>query len=259
MGATSITTYIHTEKHIKEAWEQLHGEARYEHGNDPYSGSFATCNGAVLAGEAMGRTDAEAASHAIFFHTEPPARLVGKVKSFTAEKRGPALAIPVLDPEHAVWRQRTVRIEIPTIAYRTTMDLIELAHDALVLPAGSWIEKPEIVEDVVRTQKRVVRASGKSRIVYRLERRPGQICGDGYATEREAVAVANAILSEESKRGQLGENAHITVVPVRRKGDAHTTVGLDLVKRRIVYTVEVATPKAKAGTAGWYFFAMVAS
>lgn len=259
MGAHSITTYVHTDTSLKEAWEQLQSDARYEHGNDPYSGTFATCNGVILAGEAMGRTDAEAASHAIFLHSEPPARLAGKVKRCSAEKWGPALAIPVLDPAQAAWRRRTVQVELDTLTVPSTHDLIELAHNKLALPDGSWIDKPEIVDDMVRTKKRVVRASGKSSITYRLESRSVRVDGATYGTEREAIEAANAILAREMSRGYLRENEHITVVPVRSKGGVYTTVGIELVKRRIKYTVEVATPKARAGVAGWYFFAMAAS
>lgn len=259
MGAHSITTYVHTDTSLKEAWGQLQRDARYEHGNDPYSGTFATCNGVILAGEAMGRTDAEAASHAIFLHAEPPARLAGKVKRCSADKWGPALAIPVLDPAQAAWRRRTVHVELDTLTVPSTYELIELAHDKLALSAGSWIEKPEIVDDMVRTKKRVVRAVGKSSITYRLESRSVRVDGASYGTEREAIDAANTILAREMNRGYLRENEHITVVPVRSKGGVHTTVGIELVKRRIKYTVEVATPKERAGAAGWYFFAMAAS
>lgn len=259
MGAHSITTYVHTDTTLQEAWEQLQSDARRQHGTDPYSGTFATCSGVILAGEAMGRTDAEAASHAIFLHTEPPARLVGKVKRCTAQKWGPALAIPVLDGAQAAWRRRSVQVELDTLTVPSTLELIELAHHTLTLPAGSWIEKPEIVNDTVRTKKRVMRASGKSSITYRLESRSIRLDGTAYGTEREAIEAANTIMDRELRRGYLRENEQIIVVPVRSKGGAHTTVGIELVKRRIKYTVEVATPHAEAGTAGWYFFAMAAS
>jgi len=259
MGAHSITTYVHTEATLQEAWEQLQRDARREHGNDPYSGTFATCSGVTLAGEAMGRTDAEAASNAIFLHTAPPARLVGKVKHCTAQKWGPALAIPVLDGEQAGWRRRSVQAELATLTVPSTLELIELAHQTLTLPSGSWIENPEIVDDAVRTKKRVARASGKSSITYRLESNSVRLDGATYGTEREAIEAANTILDRELQRGHLRENEKITVVPVRSKGGGHTTVGIELMKRRIKYTVEVATPHAGAGAVGWYFFAMAAS
>jgi hypothetical protein len=259
MGAHGITTYIHTDTPLAEAWEKLYRGSRDEYGSDAYSGSFATCRGVVLAGEAMGRTDAEAASHAIFLHSEPPARLVGKVKRCSAEKWGPALAIPVLDPAQASWRRRTVQVELDTIATPSTHELIELAHDKLALPAGSWIEKPEIVDDKVRSKKRVRRASGKSSMTYRLESRMVRTGEVSYATEREAIEAANKILAREMERGYLRDGESITIVPVRSKGGAHTTVGIELAKRRIKYTVEAATPKAQAGSAGWFFFAMAAS
>lgn len=259
MGAHSITTYIHTEATLQEAWEQLHRDARREHGTDPYSGTFATCSGVILAGEAMGRTDAEAASNAIFLHTAPPARLVGKVKHCTAQKWGPALAIPVLDGEQATWRRRSVQVELDTLASLSTLELIEGAHRILTLPAGSWVENPEIVDDAVRTKKRVARASGKSSITYRLESSSVRLGEATYGTEREAIEAANTILDRELRRGHLRENEKISVVPVRSRGGVHTTVGVELMKRRIKYNVEVATPHAETGTAGWYFFAMAAS
>jgi len=259
MGAHSLTRYVHTNEPLETAFAKLVDNERREYGNSSYSGTFATCRGVRLVGEAMGRSDAEAVANALFADADLPVRLQGKVRRQRVEKWGPALAIPVLDTGRARLSKRTVRTKVDSMGVLSDAELVELAHQVLQVPQGAWIENPGNLVDQARTKKRVARAQGKARVEYRLESRALRTNSTVYGSEREAVAAAVALLEREAERGFLRDEEQITIIPVRTKDGELTKVGIELVERRLKYDVEVAVPNPGCAAVGWFFFAMAAS
>lgn len=258
MGAHTVTFFAKTDLNLHDAWNHLYHDERSQHGSDPYSGTFATCNGVQLAGEPMGLVDAETAAEAILSGQGLPARLDHKIRVRNTNKWGPALALPVLDESDAKRATRTVTIDHHE-DHLSSSQLLGLAYDRLELPRGAWLGRPEIVNDKTTTRSRVQRATGPTRTVYVLEGRGVRTGAQEYPNEREAIKAAKDILNEHLERGWHRHGETITVNALRKKGETPTVIGLDIVKRRTTIKVPVLTPGKTAGTCGWYFFAWAAS
>ena len=273
MGAHSFTTYVTGSCSLEAAWNQACDDSLATSGGGPYSGTLTTCPGAVLAGDAMGYSDAEAVAEAVLSGNSLPDRVAQRVFKTDTSKRGLALAVPILDPGQAKWRGRKVETTFDDAGPVSKRDLIEKAHACLNLTDRSWIENPEIIENTVNLSSMVKRGQGSLRTEYFIGVNNGgrpitaQLGGGRigstktgpYSSENEALEAARRIFAEEIETGYVRHEDTIVILPVRTKGGECTSVVPGRRQRSVIYTVEVATPTSDTGIGGWLFFGWAAS
>lgn len=264
MGAHSLTRYVKTEKTLNEAWKELFENEVLENGNDPYSGSFATCKGVVDLGGPVSLVEAEKAAENMFQGIALPEKLRGFVKPMALEKWGRAGAISVLSAEGARIQRKKKTLKTDKIGALYRYDLLNMLENELVLPVGSFVKSAEIIGDKTKARCTSHKASGVAKILYTLKDERGrEIKGlggeDFYKTETEALKAAREYLSSE-KNNTANWPVHKLEVVARKLRDGQPSfVEITETSRSLVVEFEICTLKKNPVREGWLFFGMAAS
>jgi len=270
MGAHSIAQYVETEKSLRDAWEQVYLESRVTHGVDPYSGTFATCSGALQVADLMSLGEAEIIADEMFKDGIVPQKLRQLIRPNIAgadgrilrgpQKWGSAYVIPVYTQRKLRTKTGTITVEHDTSGYLGVGELRGLAEARLEVPYGSWISHLSVVEDKVRSRKVVERSVGKRTCTWMLFNERGELENRGveYATEREAIKAAEQILHKSIESGWAPGSRKIEVRGILRRENRATRVAAELVgrKTKLSYQLNTTTDRSQGG---WYFFGLAAS
>jgi hypothetical protein len=270
MGASSITQHLNNAIDLSEAWENVYTEARHAYGNDSYSGSFATCSGVVQIADMMSLGEAVEVADAFFQEEIVPKRVRTKLRSNVVDgegkvtrapqKWGAAYAIPVYRTDDIRSKSRELTVTHEIAGYLGTADLARLVETKIELKPNSWLAKLDVVEDKVRSRRILNRAVGKFTTTWVLVGARGERLevGKEYATEREAIAAAEASLRRTLELGRVSKHDTISVEAIRRRDGKSTSVGIELLGRKTRISFEIQTA-GSTQHGGWFFFGWAAS
>ena len=267
MGAHSVISHHISTTDLKESWNEFFAKARSEHGNDPYSGSFATCSGVVAISSPMSLGEARDVADAFFLEQDIPERSRHLINPSYATASGrilrhprkwdAAFAIPVFDLAGEKIQEKSTVISHQTEGVLHREKLRRLIESKIVLPPHGWVDYCEVLEDKVRTQKTVSRPEGKRQTTWFLTDTQGRHIAPRteYGTEREAIAAATEYAR---KQVESGLNVPIEVRGLTSRSGGFSTVALSVISRRTKVSYKLHTPTDHT-RGGWLFFALAAS